>query len=79
MCVLGLLVNSAFSRVGFDMSSYANMTSYMALISGRVYPTLGLERAFGRAMTVLIVATLAAWIPAVEASRREPAEALHHV
>jgi ABC-type lipoprotein release transport system permease subunit len=77
--VLGILVNGAFSRVGYDFSSYASVTDYMALISGRIYPTLGLERAAGRALTVLIVSTLAAWIPATEASRREPAQALHHV
>jgi ABC-type lipoprotein release transport system permease subunit len=77
--LLGTLINGAFSRVGYDMSSYASITSYMALISGRIYPTLGLDRAMGRALTVLIVSTLAAWIPATEASRREPAQALHHV
>src|SRR5574340_241036 len=77
--LLGILVNGAFSRIGYDMSSFASMTAYMALISGRIYPTLGLERALGRALTVLIVSTLAAWIPATEASRREPAQALHHV
>jgi ABC-type lipoprotein release transport system permease subunit len=51
----------------------------MALISGRVYPTLGLQSLPGRALTVIIIATLAAWIPAREAARREPAEALHYV
>jgi ABC-type lipoprotein release transport system permease subunit len=55
------------------------MTEYMALISGRVYPTLGLQSLPGRALTVIIIATLAAWIPAREAARREPAEALHYV
>jgi ABC-type lipoprotein release transport system permease subunit len=77
--VLGVVANAAFGQVGFDFSSYASMTDYMALISGRVYPTLGLGRALGRALTVLVVSTLAAWIPAAEAARREPAEALHHV
>jgi ABC-type lipoprotein release transport system permease subunit len=51
----------------------------MALISGRVYPSLGLGKIVGRALTVLIITTLAAWIPAREASRREPAQALHYV
>jgi ABC-type lipoprotein release transport system permease subunit len=77
--VLGVAFNAAFGRIGFDMSAYANMTEYMALISGRIYPSLGLERVLGRALTVVIVSTLAAWIPAAEASRREPAQALHHV
>jgi hypothetical protein len=30
-------------------------------------------------MTILIIAALAALIPAMIASRREPSEALHHV
>ena len=28
---------------GMDYSQFANLTEYMALISGRVYPTLGLQ------------------------------------
>ncbi|MBI1855054.1 MAG: hypothetical protein HYR93_04210 [Chloroflexi bacterium] len=55
------------------------MTEYTALISGRVYTSFGLGNIFVRAITVLIIATLAAWIPASEAARREPAEALHYV
>jgi ABC-type lipoprotein release transport system permease subunit len=38
-----------------------------------------LDNLFGRAITVLIIAMLAAFIPAREAARREPAEALHSV
>jgi ABC-type lipoprotein release transport system permease subunit len=30
-------------------------------------------------LSVIVISTLAAWIPATEASRREPAEALHYV
>jgi ABC-type lipoprotein release transport system permease subunit len=77
--VLGIAANGSFSRMGFDFSSYANMTEYMALISGRIYPTLGLTKVLPRALTVVVIATLAAWIPASEAARREPAQALHHV
>ena len=55
------------------------MTEYMALISGKIYPTLGLSNLVPRVLTVLIISTLAALIPAVEASHREPAEALHFV
>ena len=76
---LGVAFNSGFGQVGFDYSSFAGMADYMALISGRVYPSLGLGKFFERALTVLIITTLAAWIPAREASRREPAQALHYV
>lgn len=77
--VLGLVINSALGTVGMDYGQFAGVADYMALISGRVYPSLGVHSLVGRAATVLIIATLAAWIPALEASRREPAEALHYV
>ncbi|HSK88630.1 MAG TPA: FtsX-like permease family protein [Anaerolineales bacterium] len=77
--VLGIAFNASFGQVGFDYSSFAGVADYMALISGRVYPSLGLGKLFERALTVLIITTLAAWIPAREASRREPAQALHYV
>jgi len=32
-----------------------------------------------RTVTVLVIATLAAFYPAYEAAKREPAEALHYV
>jgi putative ABC transport system permease protein len=75
----GLALNGSLGRIGLDYTSFANLTEYMALISGRVYPTLGLNGLPWRALTVLIISVLAAWIPAREASHREPAEALHYV
>jgi ABC-type lipoprotein release transport system permease subunit len=76
---LGLAVNALFSRVGFDYSQFSSLTEYTALISGRVYSTMGLERIVQRTVTVLIIATLAAFYPAREAAKKEPAEALHYV
>lgn len=77
--VLGTIINGSLGAVGVDFAAFSTITEYMALISGRVYPSFGLGNILMRAITVLIIATLAAWIPAVEASRREPAEALHYV
>ena len=76
---IGLLVNGLLRQVGLDYSAFSNVTSYMALISGRVYPGWGLDKLIGRALTVTIIAALAAFIPAREASHHEPAEALHYV
>jgi len=76
---LGLAINALFSRVGFDYSQFSSVTEYMALISGRVYPTLGLEKIVFRTVTVLVISTLAALYPAIVASLREPAAALHYV
>jgi ABC-type lipoprotein release transport system permease subunit len=77
--VLGLVLNGSIGVVGVDYSQFSNITEYMALISGKVYPTLGLGNLLNRALTIVIIATLAAWIPASEAAGREPAEALHYV
>jgi ABC-type lipoprotein release transport system permease subunit len=77
--LLGLACNGSLSVVGLDFSSYAGMTDYMALISGRIYPTLALNSLVARGLSVLIISTLAAFIPAREAAGREPAEALHYV
>lgn len=76
---IGLLLNGSLGQVGMDYSQFASLTEYTALISGRIYPTLGLNRLLSRSLTVLIIASLAAYLPAQEAARREPAEALHYV
>jgi len=77
--VMGLVFNGALGQVGMDYSSMAGVADYMAFISGRVYPSLGTGKLVGRATIELVIAVLAALIPALIASRREPSEALHHV
>jgi ABC-type lipoprotein release transport system permease subunit len=77
--VLGLGLNGLFRQVGFDFSALSSATSYTALITGRVYPTWGAELLLTRAVTVAVIAALAALIPAREAARHEPAQALHFV
>jgi putative ABC transport system permease protein len=76
---LGLLINGVLGQVGMDFTKFSGVSSYMALISGRVYPTWGLDKLLQRVLTVLIITTLAALYPAREAAQREPAEALHYV
>jgi ABC-type lipoprotein release transport system permease subunit len=75
----GLLINGMFRQVGLEFSQFSSLTTYMALISGKIYPTWGVEKLLQRALTVLIITTLAALLPAYEAAQREPAEALHYV
>ena len=77
--VLGLMINGLLMRVGLDFSAYSSVTSYMALMTGRIYPSWGLSKLLVRGLTVAIIAALAAVIPAREAAHREPAEALHAV
>jgi len=76
---MGLAINISLMQVGMDYSQFAGITDYMALISGRIYPTLGVSKLFGRASIVIVISMLAALIPATIASRREPSEALHSV
>ena len=76
---LGVLFNSLLGQVGIDYSQFSSVSTYMALISGKVYPTLGLNNLVTRVPTVLIIAVLASLIPAHEASQSEPAAALHYV
>ncbi len=75
----GLAINGSLGTVGMEFSGYQNMTEYMALISGKVYPTLALNEAWARAAMVIVISTLAAVFPAWEAAQREPAQALHSV
>ncbi len=77
--VIGLAINIILGRVGLDFTQYGSMASYMALISGRVYPSLGVEKLPQRVVTVIIISILSSLLPAREAAQREPAEALHYV
>ena len=77
--LFGLAINSLLARVGFDYSQFSSLTEYTALITGRIYPTLGLDKLLGRSLTVAVIAALASFYPAREAALREPAEALHYV
>jgi ABC-type lipoprotein release transport system permease subunit len=77
--VLGTTINSIFSVVGMDYSQFASLTEYTALISGSIYTQLVPFKVLQHAITVAVIATLAAVLPAIQASQREPAEALHYV
>ena len=77
--ILGLALNGYLMKVGMDFGSLTQAASYMALIKDKVYPTLGVEKLFMRASMVAVISALASVIPAIEAGRREPAEALHFV
>ncbi len=77
--VLGTLLTGTLGIVGLDYSAFANLTEYTALISGRIYPQLAPLKILQHAITVAVIAALAALYPAIQASQREPAEALHYV
>ncbi len=77
--LLGVLINAGLGRVGMDFSAFTSMSEYTALITGNMYPTLGLEKLLGHVLVVLIIAVLASLDPAWEASQKEPAVSLHYV
>jgi putative ABC transport system permease protein len=77
--VLGLLINGVLRQVGLDFAQYSSLSSYMALISDKIYPAWGVDKLLQRTLTVLIITALAALYPAREAAQREPSEALHYV
>jgi len=77
--VLGLAINGYLMKVGMDFGNMTQAASYMALMQSRAYPTWGVEKLPLRVSMIVIISALAALIPAAEAGRREPAEALHFV
>lgn len=77
--VLGTLLNGLLSINGLNYSQFADLTEYTALISGSIYPQLVPLKVLEHALTVAMIAALAALYPAIQASKREPAEALHYV
>lgn len=76
---LGLSFNILLRQYGLDYSQFASVSQYMALISGKIYPTLGLEKLPQRTLTALIICVLASFYPAHEAAQNEPAQSLHYV
>lgn len=76
---MGLALNILLGQAGLDFSKYASLTQYMALITGKIYPTLGLEKLTQRVVTVIVITLLASLYPAQEAAQNEPAKSLHFV
>lgn len=77
--VLGSVINGILGVNGLNYGQFADLTEYTALINGSIYPQLVPLKVLQHAITVAVIAALAAVYPALEASRREPAEALHYV
>ena len=77
--VMGYAVTSVIGIFGINYSAFVDMTDYMALMGTHIYPTFDLNLTLQRAVMLAGISAVAALYPAIEASRREPAEALHHV
>ncbi len=83
--LLGGAIGVYFGRVGLDfMAMYGGVDvgefgELIGLMGDRIYFRIGIDVLVERAMTVAIIAALASLYPAWQASKREPAEALHYV
>lgn len=79
-CSLGLGLSWFVAQMGgIDYSWAADMGEITALMGSHLVPTYSLSDAFRQGTIVVVIATLASLYPAWQASRAEPAEALHHV
>ena len=79
-CILGWLSILLLAQIGIDISSFGDVYGeFTALIGDRFYPSVNLSSIIGYGIGVVLIAGLASLIPARQASRNEPAEALHHV
>jgi ABC-type lipoprotein release transport system permease subunit len=82
--LLGGAISAYFGRVGLDWlalygTDFSEVSELMGLMGDRLYFRIGIDVLVERALTVAIIAALASLYPAWQASRQEPAEALHHV
>ncbi|WP_412536451.1 FtsX-like permease family protein [Marinobacter sp. MIT932201] len=78
--VLGLVVTAYFASSGLDFTAYIKAMDTMPGLSGIVYPTTSPDRWAIIGLVVIVVALLAAVVPAWIASRHTPLEAMdaHH-
>ncbi|MBT7782739.1 MAG: ABC transporter permease, partial [Anaerolineae bacterium] len=76
---MGYIITALLGIYGINYAFAVDMMDYMALMGTHIYPAFDINLTLQRAAMVAVISTLAALYPAVEASRREPADALHHV
>jgi ABC-type lipoprotein release transport system permease subunit len=78
-CGLGALLLGWLGQVGIGLPSYSGMGEVMALLGDRLYPSITLADLLSRGILVIVIAAIASLYPSWQASRQEPAQALHHV
>ena len=79
-CTLGWLAMLAFNLSGgYDMSSFTSAGEIYALMGDAFYATIDPVSIVQMGLLLVVMAVLASLIPAWQASRKEPAESLHHI
>ena len=77
--IMGYTITFVLGIYGIDYGFAVDMVDYMALMGSIIYPAFDFNLTLQRAGLLALISALAALYPALEASRREPADALHHV
>ena len=84
-CLLGAAIGAYLGQVGIDWAAIYGGTDLsefgdmFGLMGDRLYVRIGIDTLLRRALTVGIISALASLYPAWQASKREPADALHYV
>jgi len=84
-CLLGGVIGAYLGQVGLDWTAIyggADLSDFgdmFGLMGDRLYIRIGIGTLIRRALTVGIISALASLYPAWQASKREPADALHYV
>lgn len=79
-CGLGFAFIALLGTVGLDFSKFASgLGDLGALLGSKLYPVVTLDVLISRAVLVVVITAIASLYPAWQASRKEPAQALHHV
>lgn len=79
-CGLGFALIAVMGSVGLDFSKFTSgLGDLGALMGNKLYPSITLAALFSRAVLVVVITAIASIYPAWQASRKEPAQALHHV
>lgn len=77
--LLGLALLAVLGRIGIDISFTSGFGEISALMGDRLYPIIAPADIISRGVTVIVIVAVASFYPAWQASRKEPALALHHV
>jgi putative ABC transport system permease protein len=78
-CGLGALLIGLVGKVGIDLSGASGIGGVMVLLGDRLYPSITPADLVSRGLLAIVIAAIATLYPAWQASRQEPAQALHHV
>jgi ABC-type lipoprotein release transport system permease subunit len=79
-CTLGWLAILGYNAAGgFSVSAYSDMGEIYGLIGDTLYAAVEPLSILRQGLIVIAMTTLAALIPAWQASHKEPAESLHHI